>query len=212
MWIFNTDELKEHFLELIERYKAKYHLKVYHYAIMSNHFHLAIEGDIQEISAFISGLCSRYTIHYHKVKENGHGSIWQGRYKSILVQKEHYLSRLGRYIELNPVRAKMIEREELRNYKWSSAHYYLTGKSDKLIKPIKHPYFSSFESYTTSCQERYAQYLQLPHDGDLEIFRSTAEAIGDTGFMSSIALIYDRLRLRAGKPSNRLMQIQKSHK
>ncbi len=89
MRIFNSDELKQHFLDLIERYNAKYHLKIYHYAIMTNHFHLAIEGDIQEISAFVSGLSSRYTIHYHKFYDNGHGSIWQGRYKSILVQKEH---------------------------------------------------------------------------------------------------------------------------
>ena len=46
MRIFNSDELKQHFLDLIERYKANYHLKIYHYAIMTNHFHLAIEGDI----------------------------------------------------------------------------------------------------------------------------------------------------------------------
>ena len=172
---------------------------------MTNHFHLAIEGDIQEISAFVSGLSSRYTIHYHKFYDNGHGSIWQGRYKSILVQKEHYLSRLGRYIELNHVRAGMIERKELRSYKWSSAHYYLSWKSDKLIKPLKHPYHSSFDTYNDACQELYAQYLKMPYEEDLNLFRNSNKSIGDEKFLSSLSLVYDRIKLRVGR-SNKVIK------
>ncbi len=200
MWIFDTDELKEHFLTLLERYKNKYHLKTYHYCIMSNHFHLAIEGDIQDISSFVSGICSRYCIFYHKKLKNGYGSIWQGRYKSILVQKEHYLSRLGRYIELNPVRAKIIELRELNTYKWSSAHYYLNGHRDKLIKPHKHPYFISHEAYNEISQRSYAQYLGVSYEEDIELFSKTTQAIGDKDFLSSLEIQGDRVKLRAGKP------------
>ena len=54
MWILDTDEDKNKFLNLLVKYKEKYHFSIYHYCIMSNHFHLAIEGDIKDISSFIS--------------------------------------------------------------------------------------------------------------------------------------------------------------
>ncbi len=199
MWILDTDEHKARFMHLLKRYAQKYSVNIYHYCIMSNHFHLAIEGDITEISAFISGLCSRYSLFYHKHMQRGHGSIWQGRYKSILVQKENYLSRLGRYIELNPVRAEMISRNELHHYKWSSAYYYLNGKCDKLIKPLKHPYFVNCESFSESCKKRYAAYLNVQDEDDLSLFRAQAEAIGDNDFLSSTASVFGRIKLRAGR-------------
>ena len=84
----------------------------------------------------------------------------------------------------------MIDRKELRSYKWSSAHYYLTGKSDKLIKPLKHPYHSSFDTYNDAYQELYAQYLKMPYEEDLNLFRNSNKSIGDGKFLSSQSLIY----------------------
>ncbi len=74
------------------------------YAIMSNHFHLAIEAlTTRELSAYVGSVCSLYSRYWHRHNGGGRGTIWQGRYKSIPVQMEGYMARLGRYIERNPV-------------------------------------------------------------------------------------------------------------
>ena len=69
----------------------------------------------------------------------GFGPVWQGRFKSVIVQKSVYLSRLGRYIELNPVRAGIVDPANIVDYLWSSARFYLTDEKSPVIAPEKHP-------------------------------------------------------------------------
>ncbi|MFI3244835.1 MAG: transposase [Akkermansia sp.] len=200
MWILDDDEMKEIFLNLVKRFAQKYKLNIYHYCVMSNHFHFAIEGDIHDISSLFRSVCSRYTIQYHAMT-HGHGSIWQPRYKSVLVQKEGYLSRLGRYIELNPVRAKMVAASQLLNYPWSSARCYLSGEADELVDPLNHPYRLHLEEYGEAAKRRYAEYLNVPYEEDLSLFRSILSHIGDADFLSSvICVVGKRMKLKVGRP------------
>lgn len=112
-WILGTPEERDCFYELLCRKAEKHKLNLYHYCIMSNHFHLAVEVlDIAVLSSFVSGICSQYSKTWHRQRKNGNGTIWQGRYKCIIVQKELYLNQLGRYIEQNPLRAGMVEAAE----------------------------------------------------------------------------------------------------
>ncbi len=137
---------------------------------------------------------------YH-TKVKGYGSLWQPRYKSVLVQKDGYLSRLGRYIELNPIRAKMIDFSHLAQYPWSSAKFYLTGQADELINPLEHPYHKQFEQYGESSIRRYAQYLNLAHEDDLLLFRSEHAHIGDESFITSVInVIGSHMKLKVGRP------------
>ena len=100
-WIFNSDEDKQWFVEELVNQRKHFQVHIYHWVIMSNHFHLAIESlKIEDLSAYIGNVCERYTQNIHK-KHGGIGLLWQGRYKSKVVQKEGYLNRLGRYIERN---------------------------------------------------------------------------------------------------------------
>jgi len=201
MWILETEAMKECFLNLAKKYADTYQLNIYHYCIMSNHFHFAIEGDIREISSFISGLCSRYTLCYHAMTKSGYGSIWQGRYKSVLVQKEGYLARLGRYIELNPIRAKLVTRRNLASYKWSSARCYLRAELDELVSPLAHPFHRLLDEYSDSCRRRYAEYLQMSYNDDVLLFRSDSRQIGDEGFLTSVInTIAGRKKLSVGRP------------
>lgn len=65
---------------------------------MSNHFHLAVESlKINELSSYVGKICELYSRHFHK-RRGGCGTLWQGRYKSTVVQKEGYLIRLGRFL------------------------------------------------------------------------------------------------------------------
>lgn len=201
VWILDTPESRDHFLKLLADYGQKYRLNIYHYCLMSNHFHLAIEGGIKDISSLISGVCSRYSRHWHGAARNGYGPIWQGRYKSVIVQKANYLSRLGRYIELNPVRAGIVAGEQITEYRWSSAHCYLTGIADALVDPARHPLFAEAGVYGEQERKLYADYLQVPYQEDIVLFRSKASRIGDENFLSKLVSIGGRIKLRPGRSS-----------
>ncbi|MFI3243980.1 MAG: transposase [Akkermansia sp.] len=202
MWVFQTDEMKDFFLYLMRKFADKYELNFYHYCIMSNHFHFAIEGEIADISSFMNSLCSRYSLYYKRTTGMGGGTIWDGRYKSILVQKQGYLRRLGRYIELNPVRADMLAAKALPLYRWSSAHHYLHGTTDSLIFPANHPFYADLGSYSINQCKSYAEYLRLPHNEDITLFGSNTEPIiGDEAFLASCTQeISGRKRISRGRP------------
>ena len=120
---------------------------------MNNHFHLVFETPEGNCSKFMHSLSTSYTVYYN-LRHNRHGHLFDGRYKSRLVDGDEYLLSLSRYVHLNPVkvmrmRNKSLEQKlpYLRQYSWSSyAGYinkrkrvafveYLPGSSDKkLIK------------------------------------------------------------------------------
>ncbi|MFH1062630.1 MAG: transposase [Candidatus Omnitrophota bacterium] len=128
--IFISDYDFEKFLEYLEKAKEKYKFKLYAYCLMSNHYHLFIETLQPNLSKIMQYLNTAYTVYYNK-KRKKTGHLFQGRYKSIMVDEDSYFLELTRYIHLNPVRAKMVERPG--EYKWSSYKGYLKNKTDKYI-------------------------------------------------------------------------------
>jgi REP element-mobilizing transposase RayT len=105
---------------------------VYGYCLMNNHFHLLIQTLNPNISQFMQRLQGGYA-NWFRTKYGQVGPLFQGRYKSILVEDESYLVTLSAYIHLNPVRAKMVERAA--EYKWSSCSVYLGNVESELINP-----------------------------------------------------------------------------
>ncbi len=105
---------------------------VYGYCLMDNHFHLLVQTINPNISQFMQRLQSGYA-NWFRTKYGQVGPLFQGRYKSVLVEDESYLVTLSAYIHLNPVRAKMVERAE--EYRWSSCSIYLENAESELIDP-----------------------------------------------------------------------------
>ena len=99
---------------------------------MDNHFHLLVQTLNPNISQFMQRLQSGYA-NWFRTKYGQVGPLFQGRYKSVLVEDESYLVTLSAYIHLNPVRAKMVERAE--EYRWSSCSVYLENAESELIDP-----------------------------------------------------------------------------
>jgi putative transposase len=85
------------------------------------------------------------------------GHLWQGRFKSLPIEKEAYLLECGRYIERNPVRAGLCERPE--DYPWSSASFYLAGQQDGWSFLDRDPAYQALGPTDRSRQERYRQYV-----------------------------------------------------
>jgi len=124
--IFRGNHDKKVFLELLSDGLKTYHIILFCYVLMDNHFHLFLETPLANLSEFMRWFNITYTSHYNRRhKRSGH--LYQGRYKSILVEKDSYLHILSRYIHLNPVRTKqkknasLTEKKNyLKSYPWSS--------------------------------------------------------------------------------------------
>lgn len=129
--IFFDDEDFKFFLRQIKKYKEKFKIKIYHYCLMPNHYHFLIESESsQNLAKFMHGLMLVYA-QYVQRKYGKIGHVWQGRYKSSLVDKEDYLIRCGYYIEDNPRRAGLVK--DLKDWSWSSYQFYAYGKFDPVI-------------------------------------------------------------------------------
>lgn len=119
------------YLELIDRFKSDHPFDLFHYCLMTNHIHLLVrvkEG--KEFSIFMKKLNLGYFKHYQK-EYGWSGHFWQDRFKSKLITQDIYLVQCGKYIELNPVRAGIVE--EPGEYIWSSYGYYAAGKANHLV-------------------------------------------------------------------------------
>ena len=119
------------FLKMMTGYFGNAGMEIIHYALMPNHYHLIVKiKDAANLKKVLQQLNQGYARYYRK-KYGGVGYFWQGRYKSFLIESGRYLLECGIYVELNPVRAGLVEKPEY--YKWSSSRFYGEGKENKII-------------------------------------------------------------------------------
>jgi putative transposase len=123
---FNAGDY-EYYLELLKEWCKEEELEVWAYCLMTNHVHLIISpGNHSNLSRAIGEVHRRYT-RMINFREKWRGYLWQGRFSSFPME-ESWLLKAVAYVELNPVKAEMVE--SAWNYPWSSAHAHLSG-SDK---------------------------------------------------------------------------------
>ena len=115
--VFKGDEDRIRFLNTLQHVNKRYNWICHAYCLMDNHYHLLIETPDGNLALGMRQLNGVYTQLFNRAHgRNGH--LFQGRYKSILIQKDSHLLEVCRYVVLNPVRAKMVEAPEA--WKWSS--------------------------------------------------------------------------------------------
>jgi putative transposase len=101
------------------------------YVIMTNHLHLLISPPSKAKSAaFMQSVANRY-VRYFNARHQRTGTIWEGRFKSCLVDSDQYLFALHKYIEMNPIKAGVVE--DITEYRWSSYQHNVLGQVDPLI-------------------------------------------------------------------------------
>jgi len=115
--VFKDDADRENFLNTLQHVNKRYNWICHAYCLMTNHYHLLIETPDGNLSIGMRQLNGVYTQLFNKWHGRT-GHLFQGRYKAILIQKDSHLLEVSRYVVLNPVRAKMIEKPE--EWKWSS--------------------------------------------------------------------------------------------
>jgi putative transposase len=119
MRIFNKTGDFEAFVKLLEEGRRRVGMRILGYCLMDNHWHLVLwprRG--KDLSKFVAWVCSTHVRRWREHRGGGEGHLYQGRYKSFLVQEDGHFLSLLRYVESNPLRAKMVRRAE--DWPWSS--------------------------------------------------------------------------------------------
>ena len=97
------------YLDKLKYYAKQYQVDVHAFVLMTNHVHLLMTPNTDKGVSQLMQSLGRYYVRYINQTYNRTGTLWEGRYKSTLVDSEVYLLLVSRYIELNPVRANMVE-------------------------------------------------------------------------------------------------------
>jgi putative transposase len=121
--IFGQENDKAYFLKLLQKGAEKYHIHIFAYCLMDNHYHLSLRINSKNLSEFMHFLGSSYA--NYKVRSGWVGHIFSGRYKSIRVEEEEYFLIVNRYIHLNPVGAGIVDKPE--EYSWSNYRHCICG-------------------------------------------------------------------------------------
>lgn len=153
--IFRGKGDREQFLAYLKSAYLRYGAVIHVFCLMGNHYHLLIEtpkGNLSQIMLHINGA---YT-NYFNIKHKRRGHLFQGRYKSILVEADAYAGELSRYIHLNPVRAGLVDMPE--KYLWSSYQYYI-GKKKTPIWLSTHFILGYFEHPASSAEKYYVNFV-----------------------------------------------------
>jgi putative transposase len=202
---FAGEEDMKAYLNWLKHLSKKQQVDVHAWVLMTNHVHLLCtpwkEHAVSRMMQSLGGLYVRYYNHTYQRS----GTLWEGRFKSCLVQSERYLLELYRYIELNPVRADMVE--EPSDYSWSSYSINALGKESDLQTP--HP---EYLALGRTKDERLRNYRELfnAHVGKelLKEIRASINkglALGSERFTSQIEALTKRrvTAKKPGRPRNR---------
>jgi putative transposase len=172
--IFLTDNDRTVFLAGLTDSCETYHVKLIAFGLMSKHFHLLVQTPQANLSEFMRHFLVTYTVRFNR--RNGRtGHVFQGRYKSLLVDEDEYLLPLSRYIHLNPIRTSRFrdadfptKLEYLRNYPWSTfaGYCYLRKRN----KNIDYGWFLStyFGGDTAKGRRHCREYVYHAIEGEIE--------------------------------------------
>lgn len=161
--IFFTKIDYQKFKEYLSESQEKFHFKLHCYVLMTNHYHLLLqtpERNLQRAMHYINSSFSMYT----NTKRKRCGHLFQGRYKALIVDKDSYLVELSRYIHLNPVRAKMVERPE--DYPYSSYPVYVSGSDDGLVSSAE--ILKVFGDQPATARTKYRAFVEIGLQDEIE--------------------------------------------
>lgn len=196
--IFRDDFDRERYLKLLRDYRDRRNIVIHAYVLMPNHVHLLVETPSQPLSEFMRGLNTAYTMGFNR-RHLRVGHVFQGRYKSHVVEKDRYLLELTRYIHLNPVRAGLVNRPE--RYPWSSFREFI-GRA--ILRSISSPDVALAQLASTRSRATQA-YGKFVHEamrsgrlrGDWKIVGG--QFVGSERFVETVEQLHYGRRFRPSK-------------
>lgn len=202
--IFATEEDYRFLLSLVGDYARELGVAVHAYVLMGNHFHLlATPQSEQSLGALMQGVGRRY-VRYFNGRQGRTGTLWEGRYRSTLLQAERYLLACMAYLDHNPVRDGLVSAPA--DYPWSSHRHYVGLTTDRLVTP--HPMVWALGDTPFAREQAYAHLVAAGVAGDTQRRLTDATlhgwAVGDADYLKLLEQQTARRAIprKAGRPKN----------
>lgn len=154
--VFLSADDYNYYRENLIEFKHEFDCKIYAYCLMTNHVHLVVDPGKkpESLSLLMKRVAGRQTRYVNKLEKRT-GSLWEGRFKSSIISSKEYLPACCRYIELNPLRACMVN--DPVAYQWSSYAAKVIGRRDSVVD--FHPSYMSLGDSGQERQKTYAEYV-----------------------------------------------------
>jgi putative transposase len=200
--IFVDAQDYETMLALLADNARAHGVAVHAYVLMGNHFHLLVTPDSTESLPRMMQAVGRSYVRYFNQRHGRSGTLWEGRYRSTLIQSERYLLACMAYIDLNPVRAGLAGRPT--DWPWSSHAHYLGLRNDRLVTP--HALYWALGNTPFAREAAYGELVQAGVAADQQSRLTDATlrgwALGEPVFIEDLQKKLERRvsRARAGRP------------
>ncbi len=186
--VFKDDTDRLNFLNTLQHVNKRYNWICHAYCLMTNHYHILVETPEGNLSIGMRQMNSVYTQLFNKLHGRT-GHLFQGRYKAILIQKDSHLLEVCRYVVLNPVRAKMVERPE--DHAWSS-YRATAGKADAHLCLTTDWVLRQFSGKRGKAEKEYRKFVSWGIGKPTIWTEVRGQALlGEDGFMDQLV---DRLK------------------
>jgi putative transposase len=201
--IFSTPADYEMLLALLHENAQKFGVAVHAYVLMTNHFHLLATPETADGLPLMMQAVGRRYVRYFNDAQGRSGTLWEGRYRSTVIQTDRYLLACMAYIDLNPVRAGLVR--EAKDYAWSSHGHYIGQRDDKLVSP--HALFWALGNTPFAREAAYADLVRAgvtpAQQADLTRSALNGWALGGESFVRDLQKRTARrvVKGRAGRPA-----------
>lgn len=190
--IFASSADYEMMLALLFQNALKFGVAIHAYVLMGNHFHMLVTPDTGGgLSQMMQAVGRRY-VRYFNDSHGRSGTLWEGRYRSTLIEAERYLLPCMAYIDLNPVRAGSVV--DARDYPWSSHGHYAGLRVDRNLQP--HALFWSLGNTPFAREAAYAELVRqgVPLEQERALTESVLSgwALGSPDFLIDLQKSTDR--------------------
>lgn len=212
--IFADNQDRSIFLDKLKTSIGIYQVQVHAWVLMSNHFHLIVETPKGNLSEFMRHFNISYTAAFNR-RHNRVGHLYQGRFKSVLIDADNYLLELSRYVHLNPIRLVSYKKkdfrekvEEAERYRWSSLGGYLGSSAEQ--------FWVTYDTVLGYVGGRRKKYREFVHDGIRHGYTTPWESVtgqavlGEEDFVEQIKARIKKRGSRREQPSVRQLEAMDS--
>jgi len=203
--IVYNDVDREVLLDALSDHARRHRVAINAYVLMDNHFHLLLTPETADGVPLMMQAVGRSYVRYFNDLHRRTGTLWEGRYKSTLIQTERYLLACMIYLDLNPLRAGVVS--DPRQYAWSSHRHFIGQTQDRRVTP--HPMYWSLGNTPFAREAAYTEMVRAGLDAPSEraITNATLRgwALGDSHFLAELQKKTERRIAPAprGRPPSR---------
>lgn len=200
--IFSGPDDYKTLLGMLDESARKFEVELHAYVLMTNHFHLlATPATVTGLPSLMQAVGRRY-VRYFNQAQGRTGTLWEGRYRSTLIQADRYLLACMVYMDMNPVRAGIAQ--AAADYPWSSHRHYIGLRDDKLVTP--HPLYWTLGNTPFAREAAYAELVAagIGQDQQQALTNSALQgwALGESDYVRDLQKRTARrvTKAKAGRP------------